>query len=229
VLVISFTDEVEIMREKKYVKFFILFILLFAVGCNGIVFKTLVDNSSDSTPPSVVSVYSTAIDSVRVEFSEDIDTTEGSNASNYTINGLNIFSAAVTANPKVVRLTTDPQFYQLYDITISTNITDLKGNKMASTYNGTFQGAVEEPRIANITTTSVTGVLVEFSEEVNITADDPASYLLSPSLSISDVDFPYGGDPTFALLTIFRIQEAFRSIHCIQNSVSWAMRGQKSQ
>ncbi|MCK5569151.1 MAG: hypothetical protein KAJ15_05500, partial [Spirochaetes bacterium] len=191
----------------------IILTLLLIVNCGGSAFKILVEESlveeglveesaGDTTPPEVVSVISIAIDKMRIEYSEEVDSVTASDTVNYTITGLVITDAEVTSNAKVVQLTTDYQLYTTYNIEVSVNIQDLNENQMEAAYTGVFQGAVEEPRIVNVTTTSVTGVLVEFSEAVDATADIIASYSISPSMTISDVVFPYGGDSTFAELTL---------------------------
>ena len=177
--------------------------LLLIVSCSGSSSKKLVEEGAgDSTPPTVVSVISIAVDKVRVEFSEDVDSVIVYDTDNYTITGLVITDAAITSNPKVVQLTTDYQLYTTYNIEVSVNIKDLNENQMEAAYTGVFQGAVEEPRIVNVTTTSVTGVLVEFSEAVDATAGNTASYSISPIMTISSVDFPYTLDSTFAELTL---------------------------
>ena len=188
--------------KKNFFNYIIILLMLFAAGCSGQVFKTLVEGGADSIGPTVVSVTSTAIDSIRVEYSEDVDPATAADLSKYDIPGLALFEAAVTANPQVIRLTTDYQYFMLYDITISSAVMDLKENPMASDYSGSFQGAVEEPRIANVNAVKINQVLVEFSEEVTGPVDDAASYVLYPSLTIPSVNFPYGGDPTFALLNL---------------------------
>ncbi len=190
--------------NNTFTKLFITILtLLLIVSCGGSSSKKLVDeDAGDTAPPTVVSVISIAVDKVRVEFSEDVDSVTGYDTANYTITGLVITDAAGTSNAKVVQLTTDYQLYTNYNIEVAVNIQDLNENQMETAYTGIFQGAVEEPRIVNVTTISVTGVLVEFSEAVDATADIIASYSVSPSMTISDVVFPYGGDSTFAELTL---------------------------
>ena len=188
--------------KKNFFNYIIILLMLFAAGCSGQVFKTLVDSGADSEGPTVVSVTSTAIDSIRVEYSEDVDPATAADLSNYDVPGLALFEATATANPRVIRLTTDYQFFMLYDITTSSAVMDLNDNPMESEYSGSFQGAVEEPRIANVKAVKVNQVLVEFSEEVTGPVGDAASYDLYPSLTITSVTFPYGGDPTFALLNL---------------------------
>jgi hypothetical protein len=192
------------MSGKKYTLVFVIAVMLFSAGCNGVVFKTLIDGMGDNIPPTVVSVISTAYNQIRVEYSEDIDPATGTSTSNYQVTGLSITNAALTSNPKVVRLTTDTQLHQTYNIVIKQPIQDLNENQMESQYSGTFQGAVEEPRIVNVTGVKVNQVLVEFSEAVedNAAADLPASYEIHPVLTVTAVDFPYSGDSTFALLTL---------------------------
>jgi hypothetical protein len=188
--------------KKTLLNSILVGILLFSAGCSGQVFKTLVEGGADSVGPTVVSVTSTAIDSIRVEFSEDVDPATAADLGNYDVPGLALFNAEATSNPRVIRLTTDYQYFVLYDITVSSSVTDLNDNPMESDYSGSFQGAVEEPRIANVNAVKVDQVLVEFSEAVTGPAGDAPSYELYPSLTISSVSFPYGVDPTFALLNL---------------------------
>jgi len=142
------------------------------------------------------------VDKVRVEFSEDIDPATGIDINNFTITGLTISGASFNTNPKVVRLTTDIQLHIQYNIEISAIIKDLNGNQIASTYSGNFQGAVEEPRLENTMGVKVDQVLVEFSEDVDSTAGETASYAIYPGITISAVTFPYNGDSSFALLQL---------------------------
>jgi len=181
--------------KKNFFNYMLILLLLLAAGCSGQVFKTLVDAGADSVGPTVVSVTSTAIDSIRVEYSEDVDPATAVDLSNYDVPGLALYDAAATANPRVIRLTTDYQYFMLYDITISSAVEDLNDNPMESDFSGSFQGAVEEPRIANVNAVKVDQVVVEFSEDVTGPVSDTASYKLYPSLAISSVDFPYGPGP----------------------------------
>jgi hypothetical protein len=188
--------------KKTFLNYIFVGILLFSAGCSGQVFKTLVEGGADSVGPTVASVTSTAIDSIRVEYSEDVDPATAADLSAYDVPGLALFTAEATSNPRVIRLTTDYQYFMLYDITIFSTVTDVNDNPMESDYSGSFQGAVEEPRIANVNAVKVNQVLVEFSEAVTGPVGDTASYQLYPSLTVSSVDFPYGGDPTFAMLDL---------------------------
>jgi hypothetical protein len=191
----------EYPMKKNILNYILMILLLFAAGCSGQVFKTLVEGGADTVGPTVVSVTSTAIDSIRVEFSEEVDPATAGDVGNYDIPGLATFDAATTTNARVIRLSTDYQYFTIYDIIVSANVLDLNDNPMEADYNGTFQGAVEEPRIANVDAIKTDQVLLEFSEQVSGPAGDTASYVIYPSLTISSVTFPYG-DATFALLDL---------------------------
>jgi hypothetical protein len=175
------------MREKNISKYFILFILLFAVGCNGVVFKTFKENSSDNTPPRVASVSSTGLYEVRVEFSEEVDDSTATNTAHYEINGLTVVTGVLDSGSKVVRLTTSFQSYITYEITVS-GIEDKKGNEMQTDYQGTFVGSQDAPRIVTVSTASTDRVRITFSESVEQTsAENSLNYTISPSIGFASV------------------------------------------
>jgi hypothetical protein len=149
------------------------------INCKGDVFKTLIDDGGgDRTPPDVISVMSTAMDKVRVEFSEDVDGVSATETTNYTILGLNVIDAEISANPKVVVLTTDVQLNETYYIAID-NVEDMSGNSMALC-NKEFLGAENEPRILSVTAIKVNQIRIMFSEDVDVGS---ATYTINPSLT----------------------------------------------
>lgn len=180
------------MKRKiiKNIIFSITILIPFVLGnisCTGDVFKTLTeDGNRDKTPPEVLSVMSTALDKVRVEFSEDVDGVSATEVTNYTILGINVTDAEIQANPKVVVLTTNVQLNEDYDIAIE-NVEDLSENSMAL-YSGVFLGAQNEPRIVGVTAIKVNQIRIEFSEDVDVSS---ATYTFSPALTIN-------GSPTYS-------------------------------
>jgi hypothetical protein len=174
-----------IMRTQKYGRYLIAFILLFALGCGGGM-KTSDRGGPDTTPPDVVSVSSTGLFEVRVEFSEEVEATSAGNEANYDIPGLDIDSIVIDSSSKVAWLTcVTPQSYITYNVTIS-GIEDKNANIMGTPYQGTFEGSQDAPRVVNATTLSSAKVRVEFSEAVEeFTAQDISSYTFSPELGIT--------------------------------------------
>jgi len=176
------------MRTQKYGRYLVAFSLLFALGCGGGM-KTSGPGAPDTTPPSVVSVSSTGLFEVRVEFSESVDETSAENTANYDIPGLDIDSIVIDSSYKVAWLTcSTPQSYITYTITIS-GIEDQNANIMGTSYEGTFEGSEDAPRVVSAITPSSTKVRVEFSEPVEeISAEDILNYSFSPELGITSAE-----------------------------------------
>ncbi|MBA7711444.1 hypothetical protein ES703_120407 [subsurface metagenome] len=62
-------------QNNSFNKYLIIFLVFLITGCSGGSIKTSEDETGDTTPPEVVTVYSTAYNKVRIEFSEEVDTT----------------------------------------------------------------------------------------------------------------------------------------------------------
>ena len=86
----------------------------------------------DVTPPQVLSAALIDSVSLNVFFSENLESGTAQNISNYTINGISIINA--TLNGNVVRLSTSPHTYGLYQVTVN-NVTDVAGNLISSQNN----------------------------------------------------------------------------------------------
>ena len=94
---------------------------------------------SDITPPTVVLSEATSDTEVEITFSEALEATSAENAGNYSIDqGISLLNAVLSANGRIVTLTTSPVTPGIqHTITVS-NVADLNGNVITANTETTF-------------------------------------------------------------------------------------------
>ncbi len=142
----------------------------------------------------MISVISTGIFEVRIEFSEEIDGITATDGTNYQISGITVSGAILDPSAKVVRLNTLAQYYINYDITVSAEIKDRNNNKMIADYNGTFLGAADAPRVFAAVPQGTNTIRIEFSEAMDPgSAGTAGNYSLSPLITVDSATHDPGG------------------------------------
>lgn len=127
-------------------------------GMNGTMYRVVVSNgaksaasapatlTTDSTPPSVVRATSGPSNtSLTIQFSEKLDPATAQDISKYTINGLTVSGASLSAAGTSVGLRTAAQAAGTsYTVTV-TGVKDAAGNAMAAAGTAQFKGAKAVP------------------------------------------------------------------------------------
>jgi len=143
----------------------------------------------DSTPPLVISAASPTDRSVDVVFDETVDKASAETAANYSIDpAIDITTAALQADGKTVRLTTDVQTRGT-DYTVSVNnLQDISANAMTGVDSAVFTGVdTTPPAVVSAVPSTDKTVDVKFSEPVEISdANTVSNYEVTPALVLTD-------------------------------------------
>ncbi len=128
----------------------------------------------DTTPPEVTGASISVTTQVNVTFSEALEQSSARTAGNYTItNGITVRSAILSADGKIVTLTTSPHSGgQSYVVTVN-NVKDLAGNVVnpnANTAGYSFFNNTTPPELAGASLPGTSTIIVTFSVEM-----DPAT------------------------------------------------------
>jgi len=100
-------------------------------------------DQNDTTPPTIVNAFATSLTGVQINFSEPLLESTAQDEENYSINGLEVFSASLDGNGSVVNLTTDEQTAgENYTITVN-NLQDLNENVIEPNSTVDFTGYQE--------------------------------------------------------------------------------------
>jgi trimeric autotransporter adhesin len=145
---------------------------------------------ADTVKPTVQTVAVDSYKTVKITFSEAVDTATATNIANYTIdNNLSVLKAEVSAAGNVVTLTTADQVVgTVYKVTVQ-NVTDLAGNAIDKA-DGVFGGMVKDTTaqtvdVANTFNTDYNEIKVTFGKEVDAaTATNIANYSINNGLSV---------------------------------------------
>lgn len=137
------------------------------------------------TSPKLRYAVSKSNTTVEAAFDEEIDISNAEDVSNYSIPGLSIVKAELSASGDSVILTTSSQTAgTIYRLTVS-NITDKEGNIINPDYDESQFGGMPyndgtQPKLEAAYSISNTKIKVIFSEEVNIlNAEDVSNYSIT--------------------------------------------------
>jgi trimeric autotransporter adhesin len=144
--------------------------------------------AKDTTKPSADTVAVETFQTVKVTFNEAVDASTATNIANYTIdNNLSVLKAELSADGKVVTLTTASQVVgTIYKVTVQ-NVTDVAGNAMDKK-EAYFGGMAKDTSAQAVNTVAVTDynqVTVTFNKAVDSdSATNIANYVLDNGLSV---------------------------------------------
>lgn len=142
----------------------------------------------DVTSPNLVGAVLNSTTSLRLSFSEQLNSSAAQNISNYTINnGIAITSASVSGSQ--VTLTTSAHSSGNYVVTVN-NVTDLAGNVInpnqnTAAYNYT-PGDVTPPNLLGAVLNNPTSLTLNFSEQLNSSAaQNINNYTINNGISVT--------------------------------------------
>ncbi|MCD9024884.1 Ig-like domain-containing protein [Cohnella silvisoli] len=123
----------------------------------------------DTTKPQVTSMVSNTNRTVEITFSEPVDTSTATNASNYMLNnGLKLTTIQISSDQrKVIFTTSEPVDGKTYQLTIR-NVKDLAGNVMDTRSDLYFVGSNDntKPKVTSVQINANATITVKFSEKI---------------------------------------------------------------
>ncbi|OQX96621.1 hypothetical protein B6I21_00510, partial [candidate division KSB1 bacterium 4572_119] len=166
--------------------------------------NTIFPNSSaeyeyiDRTSPEITNVSSLVENDVDITFSEPVERASAENTDNYSINGgINVYSATLDDNEKVVHLSTSSHNPGQYTLVVN-NIKDQAVNPNTIMPNSTFSYQYVDltpPEISNIEAIDENHVDVLYSELVDgATAETISNYSISGGIEIVSVALDESGN-----------------------------------